>query len=191
MSIARVNATNRTVLALIGLVLLAAGVGGLLLSLDLIGGGTGRRPVVPDLVAGFIIGTSWLPWSAAAAALVVALLGLWWLLAQFRVDWPTQLDLTGDRPDGTTTLAAGALTDAVEDDAASIRGVTGASASLRSQPTRRLDLTVDLAAFADLGEVRRRLEQQTATRTRQVIDQPNLPIWIELRPTRRERRLVQ
>jgi hypothetical protein len=119
------------------------------------------------------------------------LLGLWWLLAQFRVDWPTQLDLTGDRPDGTTTLAVGALTDAVEDDAASIRGVTGASASLRSQPTRRLDLTVDLAAFADLGEVRGRLEQQTATRTRQVIDQPNLPIWIELRPTRRERRLVQ
>jgi hypothetical protein len=191
MSVARVNATNRTLLVLIGLVLLAVGVGGLLLSLDLTGGGTGRRPVVPDLVAGFIIGTSWLPWSAAAAALVVALLGLWWLLAQFRVDWPTQLDLTGDRPDGTTTLAAGALTDAVEDDAASIRGVTGASASLRSQPTRRLDLTVDLAAFADLGEVRRRLEQQTATRTRQVIDQPNLPIWIELRPTRRERRLVQ
>jgi hypothetical protein len=191
MSVARVNATNRTLLVLIGLVLLAVGVGGLLLSLDLIGGGTGRRPVVPDLVAGFIIGTSWLPWSAAAAALVVALLGLWWLLAQFRVDWPTQLDLTGDRPDGTTTLAAGALTDAVEDDAASIRGVTGASASLRSQPTRRLDLTVDLAAFADLGEVRRRLEQQTATRTRQVIDQPNLPIWIEFRPTRRERRLVQ
>ena len=142
-------------------------------------------------VAGFVIGTSWLPWAAAAAAFVVALLGLWWLLAQFRVDWPTQLDLTGDRRDGTTALAAGALTDAVEDDAASIRGVTGASASLRSQPTRRLDLTVDLAAYADLGEVRRRLEQQTATRTRQVIDQPNLPIWIELRPTRRERRLVQ
>jgi hypothetical protein len=191
MSVGRVNATNRTVLVLIGLVLLAVGVGGLLLSLDLIGGGTGRRPVVPDLVAGFVIGTYWLPWAAAAAALVVALLGLWWLLAQFRVDWPTQLDLTGDRRDGTTTLAAGALTDAVEDDAASIRGVTGASASLRSQPTRRLDLTVDLAAFADLGEVRRRLEQQTATRTRQVIDQPNLPIWIEFRPTRRERRLVQ
>jgi len=191
MSVARVNATNRTVLVLIGLVLVAAGVGGLLLSLDLTGGGTGLWPVVPDLVAGFVIGTSWLPWAVAAAAVVVALLGLWWLLAQFRVDWPTQLDLTGDRPDGTTTLAAGALTDAVEDDAASIRGVTGASASLRSQPTRRLDLTVDLAAFADLGEVRRRLEQQTATRTRQVIDQPNLPIWIELRPTRRERRLVQ
>jgi hypothetical protein len=191
MSVARVNATNRTVLVLIGLVLLAVGVGGLLLSLDLTGGATGRLPVVPDLVAGFVIGTAWLPWAAAAAALVVALLGLWWLLAQFRVDWPTQLDLTGDRPDGTTTLAAGALTDAVEDDAASIRGVTGASASLRSQPTRRLDLAIDVAAFADLGEVRRRLEQQTATRTRQVIDQPNLPIWIELRPTRRERRLVQ
>ena len=119
------------------------------------------------------------------------MLGLWWLLAQFRVDWSTQLDLTGDRPDGNTTLSAGALTDAAEDDAASILGVTGASASLRSQPTRRLGLTVDLAAFADLGEVRRRLEQQTVTRTRQVIDQPTMPIWIEVRPTRRERRLVQ
>ena len=191
MSAARVNATNRTVLALIGLVLLAAGVGGLLLSLNLIADGTGQWPVVPDSVVEFATSTSWLPWAAAAAAVVVALLGLWWLLAQFRVDWPGQLDLTGDRPDGTTTLTAGALTDAVEEDAASIRGVTGASANLRSQPTRRLDLTVNLAAFADLGEVRRRLEQQTAARTRQVIDQPNLPIRIELRPTRRERRLVQ
>jgi hypothetical protein len=191
MSAARVNATNRTVLALIGLVLLAAGVGGLLLSLNLIANETGQSPVVPDTVAGFVARTSWLPWAAAAAAVVVALLGLWWLLAQFRVDWPGQLDLTGDRPDGTTTLTAGALTDAVEDDAASIRGVTGASASLRSKPARRLDLTVDLAAFADLGEVRRRLEQQTAARTRQVIDQPSLPIRIELRPTRRERRLVR
>lgn len=107
MSVARVNATNRTVLVLIGLVLSAVGVGGLLLSPDLIGGGTGRRPVVPDLVAGFVAGTSWLPWAAAAGAFVVALLGLRWLLAQFRVDWPTPLDLTGDRPDGTTTLAAG------------------------------------------------------------------------------------
>ncbi|HKF89355.1 MAG TPA: hypothetical protein VKB85_14965 [Propionibacteriaceae bacterium] len=191
MSAARVNATNRTVLALIGLVLLAAGIGGLLLSLNLIATGTGRWPVVPDAVAGFVTGTSWLPSAAAAAAVAVALLGLWWLLAQFRVDWPGQLDLTGDRPDGITTLAAGAFTDAVEDDAESIRGVTGASANLRSKPTRRLDLTVNLAAFADLGEVRRSLEQQTAARTRQVIDQPNLPIRIELRPTRRERRLVQ
>ena len=191
MSTARVNATNRVVLALIGLVLLAAGVGGLLLSFILIAHGTGLWLVVPDLVVEFATSTWWLPWAVAAAAVVVALLGLWWLLAQFRVDWPSQLDLTGDRPDGTTTLAVGALTDAVEDDAASIRGVTDASASLRSQPTRRLDLTVDLAAFADLGEVRRRLEQQTVARTRQVIDQPNLPIRIELRPTRRERRLVQ
>ena len=151
----------------------------------------GRCRSSPDPVAGFATGTSWLPWAAAAAAVVVALLGLWWLLAQFRVDWSTQLDLTGDRPDGNTTLSAGALTDAAEDDAASILGVTGASASLRSQPTRRLGLTVDLAAFADLGEVRRRLEQQTVTRTRQVIDQPTMPIWIEVRPTRRERRLVQ
>jgi hypothetical protein len=166
-------------------------VGGLLLSFILIASGTGLWLVVPDLVVDFVTSSFWLPWAAAAAAVVVALLGLWWLLDQFRVDWPSQLDLTGDRLDGTTTLAAGAFTDAVEDDAASIRGVTGASASLRSQPTRRLDLTVDLAAFADLGEVRRRLEQQTVARTRQVIDQPNLPIRIELRPTRRERRLVQ
>jgi hypothetical protein len=191
MSAARVNATNRTVLVLIGLVLVAVGVGGLLLSLNVVGGGIGRGRVVPDPVAGFLTGTPWLPWAAAAAALVIALLGLWWLLSQFRVDWPTQLDLTGDRRDGTTALAAGALTDAVEDDAASIRGITAASASLRSQPTRRLDLTVDLAAYADLGQVRGRLQQQTVTRTRQVIDQPDLPIWIEVRPTRRERRLVQ
>jgi hypothetical protein len=191
MNIAKVNTANRTVLLLIGVVFVAAGAGGLLLSLNLLGGDTGPLPVVPKSVAGYATGTPWLPWAVAGAAVVVALLGLCWLLAQFRVDWPTQLDLTGDRLDGNTTLSAGALTDAIEDDAASILGVTDASASLRSQPTRRLDLTVDLAAFADLGEVRQRLEEQTVTRTRQVIDQPTLPIWIEVRPTRRDRRLIQ
>lgn len=191
MNIARVNAVNRTVLVLIGLVLIAAGVGGLLLSLNLIGGDTASLLVIPKPLATFASGTSWLPWAAAAAGVVVAVLGMCWLVAQFRVDWPTHLDVTGDRPDGHTNLSVGALTDAVEDDAESILGVTAASASLRSRPTQRLDLTIDLAAFADLAEVRRRLQQQTVTRTREVIDKPAMPIWIDLRPTRRERRLVQ
>jgi hypothetical protein len=68
MSMARVNAINRVLLALIGLILLAAGVGGLLLSFVLIANGTGLWLVIPDLVVDFVTSTSWLPWAAAVAA---------------------------------------------------------------------------------------------------------------------------
>jgi hypothetical protein len=120
----------------------------------------------------------------AGACLLVSLLALRWLLAQFHTDRVGKLDLTSDDRDGLTIVHAGALTDAVEAEVTSLRGVSGASAQLREQRGRRLAVSVDLADHADIADVRRTLEDRVVGHARQAVDDPELPVDIELRPGR-------
>jgi DNA-binding GntR family transcriptional regulator len=55
---------------------------------------------------------------------------------------------------------------------------------------RRLVLSVDLAEYADIAEIRQTLEDRVVGHARQSIDDPDLPVDIELRPgkTRSARR---
>jgi hypothetical protein len=178
----RVNSANRAALALLGLLLTAAGGLGLATGFGAFGRARADSPVLPGRLRTFATDTPWFWWAVAAACVLIALLGLRWLLAQLRVDRLHRLDLTTDERDGLTTLHAGALTDAVQDEVRGIRGVSGASAHLRSEPSRRLVLAVDLADYADIADVRRRLEQDTVSHVRQAIDDPGFPVDIELRP---------
>ena len=176
---ARVDAVNRAVLTFVGLLLLAAGGLGLALSF----GAFGKRPaVLPDAMRNFAKEQSWFWWAVAAACVLIAALGARWLLAQLRTDRVARLDLTDDERDGVTLLHAGALTSAVEDEAKALRGVVGASAHLRDVRGRRLSLTVDLADYADIAELRDRLESELVGHARQATDDPTLPVDIELRP---------
>jgi hypothetical protein len=178
---ARVNGVNRTVVTVLGLVLLAAGVLGLLYGADVFG--DGPHPVLPQGMRDLAADEGWFWWAVAGACLVLALLGLRWLLAQLQTDRVSRLDLTADDRDGLTTVHAGALTTAVEGEVAGIRGVTNASAHLRDTRGRRLALTVDLTDYADIAEVRRDLEDRVVPHARQAIDDPGLPVDIELRPS--------
>ncbi|QDB78375.1 alkaline shock response membrane anchor protein AmaP [Georgenia wutianyii] len=178
----RVDGANRAVLTLLGLALLAAGVLGLVLSLGGFGTDLAASPVLPDQLSRLAADTSWFWPVVAAACLVIALLGLRWLLAQLRTDRVTRLDLTQDPRDGLTTLHAGALIDAVEDEAGALRGVTGASAHLRGEDHPRLDLTVDLSDRADVAEIRAQLEELVIPHLRQAADAPDLAVDIVLRP---------
>ena len=179
-----VGAGNRLALTLIALVLLAAGVLGLALSVGAFGSGVPRSPLVPEPVSSFVNDTPWFWWAALAVCLLVALLGLRWLLSLLRPDRAPSLDLTGDSREGITTLHAGALTAAVEQEAQSIRGVSGASATLRAEGGYRLDLVVKLGDNADIADARTQLEQQLIPNLRQAVGQ-DLPVDIELRPGRR------
>lgn len=179
---ARVNGVNRTLLALLGLVLLAAGGLGLAYSFGAFG--TGQRPVLPQPVRDYARDQGWFWWAVAGACLLLALLGLWWLLAQLRTDRVSRLDLTTDDRDGLTTVHAGAVTDAVETEVAGLRGVAGASASLIERRGRRLTLSVDLAEYADIAEVRQAIEDRVVAHARQALDDPDLLVDVELRPGR-------
>jgi hypothetical protein len=176
----RVNGVNRTVLGLLGLVLLAAGGLGLALSFGAFG--DSGQPLLPQGMRDYAQDQSWFWWAVAAACLVVALLGLRWLFAQLATDRVGRIDLTTDDRDGLTTVHGSALTDAVEAEAENLRGVVGASAHLLDRRGRRLTLTVDLAEYADIAEVRDSLEDRVVAHARQAVDDPALPVDVELRP---------
>lgn len=175
----RVDALNRVVLTVLGLLLVAAG------GLGLAAGAGAFRPanprVLPPDVRHYARTTTWFWWAVAGFSLLVALLALAWLIAQLRSERASRLDLTVDDRDGVTMVHAGALTDAVAGEAESLRGVSGASANLRDRRGKRLHLAVELTDYADIPDVRRALEDRVVVHARQAIDAPDLPVQVELR----------
>lgn len=179
-----VNAANRSVLVLLGLLLLTAGVLGLVLSFGGFGTGPAAGPVLPEQPRSFARENPWFWWAVAAGSLVLALLGLRWLVAQLGTDRVGRLDLTADESDGVTTVHSGAVTDAVENEVQAIRGVGGTSAHIRGGQRRCLSMTVDLTERADIAEVRARIEQGVVPHLRQALGDPDFLVDVELRPDR-------
>ena len=180
----RVDAVNRAMLTVLGLLLLAAGGFGLAAGVGAFPG-PADPPVLSGEVRHFAATTPWFWWAAAGVSLIVAALGLLWLLAQLRSDRVGRLDLTTDPNDGITTLRASALTTAVTNESERLRGVTRATASLRQRRGRRLTLLVDHAEYAEITAVRDGLEHAVAAHARQALEDPQLPLDITLRPGRR------
>lgn len=175
----RVDTANRLALTLLGALLLVAGGLGLALSFRAFGE---NPPLLPQRMRDFARDQPWFWWAIAAGCLLVALLALWWLIAQLRVDRATRLDLTTNDRDGLTVVHSSALTDAVKTEAEALRGVSSASAHLREARGRRLSLAVDLTDYADIVQVRHSLEDEIVDHARQAVGDPDLPVDIELRP---------
>ena len=178
----RANVINRVVLTVLGLLLLAAGGLGLALSVGAFGARRPTSPVLPQEVSTFPEGRPWFWWAVAGVLLLIAVLALLWLLTQLKTDRTTRLDRTTSPRDGYTTLHASALTDAVEDEALGITGVTSASANVHEHRGHRVSLRVELADSADIGEVRTRLENEVVAHLREGVGDPRFPVTIELRP---------
>jgi hypothetical protein len=179
---ARGNLANRIVLTVLGLLLLAAGALGLALSIGIFGARRATYPVLPEVVRTFPDEHPWFWWAVAGALLLIAVLALLWLLTQLKTDRATRLDRTTDARDGYTTLHAGALTKAVEDEAIGITGVTNASAHVHGRRRQELSLRVNLADSADIDAVRGRLENEVVVHLREGVSDPDFPVSIELRP---------
>ena len=178
----RANVINRVVLIVLGLLLLAAGGLGLAVSLGAFGAWRATYPALPRAVSTFPDERPWFWWAVAGVLLLVAVLALLWLLTQLRTDRTTRLDRTTNARDGYTTLHASALTNAVEDEALGIIGVTGASAHVHDRRGQHLFLRVELVDSADIGEVRARLEREVVAHLREGVGDPRFPVSIELRP---------
>ena len=177
----KVNATNRSVLALLGLLLIAAGALGLALALGAFGSGPKKVSLLPGSVRRYPGDHPWFWWAVAGGCLLVALLALRWLLAQFHTDRTSRIDRTTDARTGYTIVHAGALNEAAADDARTIAGVTDASAHVSHDPPR-LQLQVNLADYADLTVVRDQLESRTVAHVREAMSDESFPVDIELRP---------
>ena len=184
---------NRVVLTLLGLLLLAAGGLGLALSYDAFGAARAHQPLLPaDFITFVDRNAAWLWPLAAVAAVVVGLLALRWLVRQFATARVRTLDLEPDPTDGATTVAASAVTDAVAEEIQGYRGVTRASARLvGDEHNHDLVLAVGVDERADLGALRRRIEEQAVGHTRQALGEPRLPVHLHIQLTTPPRQRVR
>ncbi|MFF5138449.1 alkaline shock response membrane anchor protein AmaP [Streptomyces sp. NPDC013157] len=162
------SALNRTLLALVGLVLLGGGLLILFAGLDLYR----RHDLAPPAgwplthPADVLLGSAdrvrwssqgWWWWPAVIAALVVAaLLALWWLLAQLSRRRPGSLPVGGTPPQEGVELRDRALSDAIATEAGALPGVGHAAVHITGRPARhrtrvKLTLTPEGTPGATLG----------------------------------------
>lgn len=183
---ARADRLNRVLLTLLGLVLLAVGVAGLLPVLGVLGEDRSDDAVLAQEVERFVVDhAAWL-WPLVAVVLVLlALLALRWLVQQLRTDRMEDLDLTHDRTRGETRVDAAALTQALVEAVERCPGVDGASARVvRSARRRQLLLQVRLADRADAADVRRQLATGPLSELRQVLGGLTWPeVHVNLEPS--------
>jgi hypothetical protein len=179
----RPDRTNRILLILLALILLAAGIAGILAGADVFGRHVDRRHLTDNPVSRYIGHHSVWFWPVVAlAGVIVALLALRWLIAVLTPP-PRAGDITipTDRTVGRTALDSNALTDAVTDEIDSYRGVDTSHAKVYGGPADpQLAITVSTASDADIAEIRRRIEDGALAHTRQALDRPDLPITLDI-----------
>lgn len=181
--------TNRTMLVLLSLVLVAAGAVGLVAGSGLMGSVTKHGALTHNRVGAFIgRNGDWLWPVAAIVAFVIVLLALRWLIALlFTTDRSGDLRYRsdGDIP-GRTFLSDAALTSAVTGEISSYRGVHSAQARLiGDDEDPQLVVGVTLEDSANLAGLRTRIETQALARARQATGKPHLPIQLDLAVTAR------
>lgn len=175
---------NRTLIAVIGLVLLAAGVLAAAASL-------GRLPVftpTSPLLTVVSPAPVWLSWVGGIAAVLVGLLCLRWLLAQAQRrpktgTWALPRPAGAHAgPHGETRIGASTAIDPLLDDIESYRGVHGAKAYLTGEhrrPALYLEVTVDVDA--ELADLRRSIDTHALPRLARALDLPDIPAHLLLR----------
>lgn len=183
---ARADRLNRVVLSLLGLLLLAAGVAGLLFGSGVLGERFAQDRILPRGTGAFVVdNAAWLWPLVVLAAVLLSLLALRWLAQQLRTDRVGDVDLTVDRSAGETRVEAAAVTDALVDAVQDSPGVDDASARFISvRGHDQLLLHVRLADRTDLAAARRALGEGPLTDLKQVLGDGALPeVVVELEPS--------
>ncbi|WP_290050949.1 alkaline shock response membrane anchor protein AmaP [Amycolatopsis solani] len=175
----RPAALNRTLLALIGLLLLAAG--GFAVATHF-----GRLHLLDPgapLVPGAAPPPTWVFWVAIAVAVVLGLLCLRWLAAQaFRR--PKSVAWRHERETGATVLGSSTAAAPVAADVEDYDGVRAASAWLsgaREAPELFLLVTTD--RDADATAIRQHITEHAVPRLKQALEVEELPVRLEIRLT--------
>ncbi|XVQ10146.1 alkaline shock response membrane anchor protein AmaP [Spirillospora sp. CA-255316] len=173
---------NHVCLALLGLVLLAAGVLGLARGLGAFGRDAAADPLITDAMRRYAAGQGWFWPVVAGAGAMLAVLGLAWLLAQARSERLPGLALEPDPSKGATRVSERAVTAALEEEIGEYPGVRGVRAHLLGSSARpRLTLNVAYGGQADLDALRRRIREEAVPRLRVALERDSLPAVVKLR----------
>lgn len=173
---------DRLLLLMLGLLLATAGVLGLLVGLGVFDSRLRNSPVLDNVVGRFFADNGqWLWPVIALVGLLLGYLALRWLFAQLTPTGVRDLQLEPRSTTGHTDLVGAAVTDAVSDEIVSYRGVAGASARLTGDELDpELRLRVQLDSRADIAALRRRIETGAVAHARQALDNPQLPVRLDL-----------
>jgi hypothetical protein len=196
---------NRIGLAVVGVLLLAAGGYVLARSLGAFGTEQADAPVYAERSASWIHAQQpWIWITLAAIGVIVALLALRWLLVQLRTDrlgriaMDTDLALDpdddGDLGAGRTTLPTSALTSAIGQEIDGYPGVRAVTVHVAGRPDRpelRLEVTID--SDADPARIRTRIVDEAIAHAKAALDTEFLPTQLLLavnRPPRNVRTYI-
>jgi hypothetical protein len=201
---------NRALLAVVGLLALAIGAGGLLIAYGAFGEQFAHRFLTDNQFARYFSANgNWLWPTLAAVAFVVMLLALIWLLRLlFGSDrasdivvptaYPSRRDSHAhrhhhesapeqperDHSAGRTTITAGALTQAVASEIETYHGVTSARARVLGEPAApTLALDVKVNRRADLAALVARIEHEAIAHARAALDRAGLPVKLDISVT--------
>ncbi|GGU98788.1 hypothetical protein GCM10010182_14450 [Actinomadura cremea] len=171
---------NRTGLILLGVVLLGAGGTGLARGAGLFGAET--TPVLSSGVRSFAEDNAWFWPVIAAVAVVLALLGVLWLIGQIRTHRVPELALEPDPRGGKTRLSARAVTGALQREIEEYPGVRRVRARLLGtsrDPELRLNVTY--GQRADPADLRRRIQEEGVPRLCAALERDTVPTVVRLR----------
>ena len=188
----RPDRLNSTVLSLLGLLLIGLGGYALARGYEAFGEDRAVDPVLSDDVRDFVSRNSDWFWPVAAiVALLIAWLGLRWLVAQIHSPPVSALPVRADGP-GRTVLVASGATNALASDIETYPGVRSARVRMTDDdPSPEVDITVDVHDDADAVDVRRRIEEQALPRFKAALELQQLRSTIHLRLAERAGRSVR
>ncbi|MBE1531012.1 alkaline shock response membrane anchor protein AmaP [Actinomadura algeriensis] len=171
---------NRTGLILLGIVLLGVGGAGLARGAGLFGDETTR--VFSSDVRSFADDNAWFWPAIAAVTVVLALLGLLWLIGQIRTRRIPELAMEPDPDGGRTSLSAKAVTGALQREIEEYPGVRRARARLLgSSRDPELRLNVTYGHRADPADLRRRIQEEGVPRLCAALERDTIPTVVRLR----------
>ncbi|WP_024799566.1 hypothetical protein [Nocardia sp. BMG51109] len=170
---------NRTLLALIGAVLIAAGAYAVVAWLGRLRWADPDAPLVPGTAAP----PRWVLIAAVAAAVVIGLAALRWLAAQAtRLPSRVQWEIGAHDAAGVTVLDSRTAADPLISDVESYPQVRSAAARLSGpSDAPELHLLVTADPDADLTALRRRILGHAVTRLREALEVDVIPVTLEWR----------
>lgn len=175
--------TNRFMLTLFGLFLLAGGGAAMAASTGVFGSSFSKGVLLANRVSYYVGGHgSWLWPVIAVACALIALACLRWLLALLASTDRAGDIIVGDSTnEGTTVLRPAALIDALTSEVSAYHGVDSAKGRVIGDGRDpEVVLTVNIAPAADLKALHHRIEDEAFAHTRRAAGNPALPIQLEL-----------
>ncbi|SDP54752.1 hypothetical protein SAMN04487905_105143 [Actinopolyspora xinjiangensis] len=172
---------ERSVVHAVGGLAVLVGALALLVGSGVLGTYRARRPVLDPLLEQWIRDNPRLSLIVVAAlGVLLVLLGLWWTIHALRPETRPNVHIGGGDA-GSTSLAAGAFTDAVRTDAREVTGVTRARVRTTGTPENPgLRLVLSLQQGTDVRQVWEELDDRVLSRAREALRVETLPTVVRL-----------